>query len=302
MKETEDNEWKAIGETTLKNEKPPEIDTKRKKCQKCNTELFLNQFNHDRTRYDGYHPYCKSCCKILGKEIYIKQKISGIYKIVNKINKKYYVGSSKNISGCINGRWIRHKKDLNANIHCNTHLQRAWNKYGSENFKFLIIERNISEEKLLEYEQKYLDIAKTEKDKCYNVSFIAGRIIMTEKIKRKIGDANRGKKHSEETKKKISQNSSKYWLGKHLSEETKQKLSRKNSGKNHLFYKKNIPWTSGINNINYDYTIYNFLNVKTDENFIGTRNEFYKKYNIDNRIVRRLVRGIYKHYKGWTIK
>ena len=85
--------------------------------------------------------------------------ISGIYKIVNKINNKYYIGSSKNI---IQSRWKHHKTILKNKNHFNHHLQSSWNKYGSDNFEFVIIE-TASKEKLMEVEQKYLNIAKTEK-------------------------------------------------------------------------------------------------------------------------------------------
>ena len=67
-------------------------------------------------------------------------KISGIYKIINKINGKYYVGSSVNIKDYPNNRWSRHIADLNANRHHNDYLQRAWNKYGQDAFEFIIIE------------------------------------------------------------------------------------------------------------------------------------------------------------------
>ena len=42
----------------------------------------------------------------------------GIYKIVNSINNKIYVGSAKNIKK----RWSAHKSDLNKNKHHNKHL------------------------------------------------------------------------------------------------------------------------------------------------------------------------------------
>ena len=44
---------------------------------------------------------------------------------------------------------------------------------------------------------------------------------------------NKGKKLSEETKRKVSQNNARYWLGKHLSEETRRKLSEVNKGRKH---------------------------------------------------------------------
>jgi group I intron endonuclease len=61
--------------------------------------------------------------------------ITGIYKILNKINNKIYIGSATDIKK----RWRDHKWHLNHNIHHNPHLQSAWNKYGRDNFEFSII-------------------------------------------------------------------------------------------------------------------------------------------------------------------
>ena len=76
----------------------------------------------------------------------------GIYRIKNKLNKNSYYGSSKNIEK----RWKQHKTLLKSKRHHNIYLQRAWEKYGENNFLFEIIE--LCDEKLLyEIEQKYLD-------------------------------------------------------------------------------------------------------------------------------------------------
>lgn len=48
---------------------------------------------------------------------------------------------------------------------------------------------------------------------------------LSEEIKKKISDSQKGKQLSEEHKNKISENSAKYWQGKQLSEETKKKMS-----------------------------------------------------------------------------
>ena len=65
------------------------------------------------------------------------QKFCVVYKIINTVNEKIYVGSSKDI----HNRWSQHKKELNNGTHGNSHLQRAWNKYGGEkSFKFEVIE------------------------------------------------------------------------------------------------------------------------------------------------------------------
>jgi group I intron endonuclease len=90
-------------------------------------------------------------------------KISGIYKIINKTNGKYYIGSSINIKR----RWSNHKDMLKRNIHPNSHLQSSWKKYGKDNFEFLIVE-TISPNLLVEVEQKYLDASFKESRKCYN--------------------------------------------------------------------------------------------------------------------------------------
>ena len=138
---------------------------------------------------------------------------SGIYKITNKTNGKYYIGSSSNIFGN-NGRWKCHKRQLQMNSHHNNYLQRSWNKYGSNNFDFIVLEE-ILPERLIETEQKYLDIAKTEKNKCYNLTFIAGKIEMTPEIKEKISltltgryrgknSPHYGKCHTKRTREKMS--------------------------------------------------------------------------------------------------
>jgi len=74
---------------------------------------------------------------------------SGIYKI--SCGEKFYIGSSKNIEK----RWKRHIDDLNKNKHINIKLQRVFNKYGLDNFKFEVIELCKVKE-LLITEQKYL--------------------------------------------------------------------------------------------------------------------------------------------------
>jgi group I intron endonuclease len=87
----------------------------------------------------------------------------GIYRIRNLINDKCYYGSSKEIEK----RWKRHENELRNNKHNNTILQRAWNKYGSDNIIFEVVE--ICEEKdLINLEQQYLN-----KNPEYNVGINA---------------------------------------------------------------------------------------------------------------------------------
>lgn len=79
-------------------------------------------------------------------------KLSGIYKITNKINGKFYIGSSNSIFY----RWLNHASDLTNGNHTNYKLQRAFNKYGLESFSFDVIELHPGEG-LNKREQYYLD-------------------------------------------------------------------------------------------------------------------------------------------------
>lgn len=86
---------------------------------------------------------------------------SGIYKIVNLVTAKIYVGSAITISS----RWRTHKSHLNRNVHDNSYLQNAWNKYSQFNFEFIVLE-NCEKDKLIEREQFYLDTLKPEYNIC----------------------------------------------------------------------------------------------------------------------------------------
>lgn len=205
------------------------------------------------------------------------EKVSGVYKIINKVNNKYYIGSSNNI----HKRWNEHKRTLNENKHHSQYLQRSWNKYGPESFDFLIIESNINEKDLLIKEQEYLN--KVNKIECFNSSYIAGKIEMNELTRKKISISNTGKKLSEETKQKLRL----FNLGKKLSEETKQKIGDIHRG-------NKAPWR--------DKNIYEFYNKITNEKFEGTRINFYTKYNLDRRHVNNVIHKKEKSVRGWILE
>ena len=72
--------------------------------------------------------------------------------IKNNVNDKSYVGQSINIEN----RWTHHKSELNNNKHINDYLQNAWNKYGEDNFSFIVIEE-CKESELNEKEIYYIN-------------------------------------------------------------------------------------------------------------------------------------------------
>jgi group I intron endonuclease len=97
------------------------------------------------------------------------EKIKGVYAIINMVNQKKYVGSSNNIKK----RWISHKTRLNNSTHHSDFLQRAWNKYGKDNFTLIILEVLSSDNTASDIfikEQEWIDRLLPE----YNVGSVGG--------------------------------------------------------------------------------------------------------------------------------
>ncbi|WP_257352355.1 GIY-YIG nuclease family protein [Pseudalkalibacillus decolorationis] len=78
--------------------------------------------------------------------------ISGIYKIVNKKNKMFYLGRSIDIEK----RFTRHIYELRKNSHHCDFLQMAWNKYGENYFEFVIIKQGLTKAEATLLEAAYL--------------------------------------------------------------------------------------------------------------------------------------------------
>lgn len=174
---------------------------------------------------------------------------TGIYKIINILNNKIYVGSALNIKH----RWRIHIKSLLLNKHHSIKLQRAYNKYGANCFDFEIIEE-CEKKDLIYREQYYIDLYNSFNNG-YNCRPIANSNLgkkFSKKVRKNMskGQSNRslhtrlnmsqaqiGKKHTEETKNKMSasKKGNKNPLGyKHTDE------ARKNMGKSHIGSKRTI--------------------------------------------------------------
>jgi len=106
---------------------------------------------------------------------------SGIYKIINKSDGKFYIGSAVDI----NKRWANHLTALRCHRHHNEYLQHVWDKSGGNCFEFVIVEYCEVFE-LIDREQYYIDSLMPN----YNIAPIAGSSF--------------GRKCSLETRKKIS--------------------------------------------------------------------------------------------------
>ena len=183
---------------------------------------------------------------------------SGIYQIKNMLNGKCYIGSAVNLQQ----RWAIHLSILRRNQHYNTHLQRAFDKYGELVFMFSVLEQIEDTEQLIPHEQYYLDALNPE----YNIAPTAGSSLgvrHTEEVRiKQTGERNHfyGKHHSVETRAKMSaalagkrhpnygkhpsaetrRKMSNAHKREHLSIETRAKLSVAKSGKRHPNYGKHL--------------------------------------------------------------
>lgn len=109
-------------------------------------------------------------------------KKPGVYCIENTLNKKVYIGSSKNIYQ----RLLKHFALLRHNKHENAHLQNAWNKYGEEAFRWYVLEF-CQPEKLTPTEQLCIDLFGAE----YNITKIVERNILSKESRIKQGNTRR---------------------------------------------------------------------------------------------------------------
>jgi len=144
--------------------------------------------------------------RIKYKDIY---HLTGIYGIRNIINMNTYIGKTMMNFG---DRWDSHKSLLYSNKHSNQHLQRAWNKYGSDKFEFVIIEICNDSSVINELEIKYI-LEYRKNSKCYNISDGGD------------GGCNLGKHLSDETKKKIGIKNKINMTGRKADNKTKIKMS-----------------------------------------------------------------------------
>ena len=147
---------------------------------------------------------------------------SGIYEIRNIQNGHQYIGSSANIAR----RWKLHKNQLNRECHHSLHLQSAWNKYGGENFSFVVLEK-CNPEILLDREQYYFDTQSPE----YNHCIVAGNprgIKRSDETRMKLGLSHIGFHPTLETRAKMLGNTNA--SGKRT-EETRQRISEAKKGR-----------------------------------------------------------------------
>lgn len=168
----------------------------------------------------------------------------GIYKIINVVNNKFYVGSAVDLKR----RKTRHFSELRNGKHNNRHLQAAWQKYGEHAFVFVVVEELAVDVDLLAAENVWLK-EHVGKAYCYNLGTdatapmlgVSGEASPTWGRKRtpeELAAQNwTGKKHTTEAKAAIRQ----HLLGKPKSAEVRAKIRATLSGEGNFWYGKKRP-------------------------------------------------------------
>ena len=156
-----------------------------------------------------------------------------VYEITNLINGMKYIG--KRSCNCD----IEDDKYMGSSVI----LKRSINKYGTENFKKEVLTTCDSEDQAYTWEDFYtMQVSAWSNPMYYNLKRggLGGKRDISDELRNRYRINNSGenhpqygKKHSEETKKKIGEfkKGNKNMLGKKHSEETKKRLSELNKGK-----------------------------------------------------------------------
>ena len=161
-----------------------------------------------------------------------------IYLIVNNVNGKTYVGQRKTTKSCSSDKYMGSGK----------HLKCAQKKYGIENFEKFLIQYCNSKEELDKQEVFWVAEYRSRGKAEYNIC-AGGRggcatgeehynygKHLSEETKRKISEANKGKKLGPYSKERVEKAASAH-RGKKVSEEGRKNISEAHKGQ--------VPWNKG---------------------------------------------------------
>lgn len=214
-----------------------------------------------------------------------------VYEIRNIVNDKRYVGQSSQKD---QQRLWEHKTYLKKGNHQNRHLQRAWKKYGEENFVISILEECSSLDELNQLETYYVNLHQTLDRKFgYNIRGPGDNKFMPEETRLRISKSKLGiSVHTPESIEKIRQ----YSKNKIHSQESREKRSQKLKG---CIWSTEVrdQWAQSHRKDPYPILVspdgqqYDVVNL--------TR--FAKEHGLVQQSLSRLVNKQLTQHKGWTI-
>lgn len=210
-----------------------------------------------------------------------RKRICGIYAIQCLVGGRIYIGQSNNIYR----RFVKHKQDLRESAHFNIVLQRFYNKFGENSFKFSII--SIVPEIELDFWETFFIRAFDSIRNGFNFNE-GGRHGMKRFREFNIQGPDGKIYHF----KSIRYFAEKYDLNQHS-------VSRVLNGHlNHTggWHLPNTPPPTK--------PVYLKYKLKSPEGIIyegENLRELGRRFNINNSGLFQVLKGVYKQYKGWTL-
>jgi group I intron endonuclease len=233
--------------------------------------------------------------------------IATIYKIINDINNKIYVGQTWKTAKkrfkrhCAEARWKNTK---------NMPIILAIKKYGQEHFKVKILEKlkNPTQKEVDDREIYWVNHLNTFSPNGYNLKAGQGNGIFSQETKDKISKSNTGKKATSETIEKLRISH----LGYKVKESTKRKLSEINKGKILSEEHKNKITQSLMGHkctvesknkmrdkkLKYEYELLSPNNIIFKTNNLRI---FSIEHNLNVGHMNSVANGRIKHHKNWTL-
>ncbi len=194
-----------------------------------------------------------------------------IYKILNNINKKIYIGLTTNTAEY---RFKKHKSMIYSNG-CSA-LYEAFKKYGVENFTIETICFSSNKKELMSLEKHYISELNTVSPNGYNLTSGGENCIVSKETRQKISNSLKGRevKWAE----KVSKGVKKLWENEeYRAKQTKQRKQKRGKYRDGIVREK---LRKDVDLISFKKDYESYMNLK----------EMSKKYNVSTNTIYRIIK------------
>lgn len=211
-----------------------------------------------------------------------------VYKTINRVNGDFYIGQHAT------------NDPYDSYLGSGKILKRAIKKYGVENFYKEILYIFDNKKDMNDMEQKLITEELISANYCYNIckggegGALRKNFNHSQETKDKISIANKGRKVSNETRKKLSKIRIEKYPNGCLSLEGSKRISEHNRIRNKSYTREQrIQWQA------YRKKSYKVIDPYGNEYNIHGLRQFCQEHNIHQGNMSRVAKGQLKHVKGW---